>query len=42
MAASVFLAKFANMDGTDRTCPGVNVCVNFQGSPEFQALPEAT
>ena len=39
--ANAFKEKLANMDGTDRMCPGVNVCVNFQGSPEFQALPEA-
>src|ERR1700733_10373955 len=42
LAASAFKAKLANMDGTDRTCPGVNACVNYQGSPEFQALPAAT
>lgn len=40
VTANAFKAKLANMDGTDRTCPGVNVCVNFQGSPEFQALPK--
>jgi len=41
VVVNAFKEKLANMDGTDRQCPAVNVCVNFQGSPEFEALPEA-
>jgi hypothetical protein len=38
-AVKAQLAK-TNMDGTDRTTPGVNKSVDFEHSPEFQALPQ--